>query len=156
MQGSFARGKILVVDDDPDQLEVVCLNLVQAGFSIGTATNGLDALKKAESGPPDLIVLDVVMPQVNGFVVCETLRKNPATASVPILMLTGLHSHISRLTGLEAGATDYLLKPFDPGRLVAKVEELCPPAVSSKKPDEPTAKPVAVTSPEQFLRRWWH
>ena len=67
------RRKILVVEDDPDQLEVISLNLKNAGFAIGTATNGIDALKKANSVSPDLIVLDVMMPELDGFAVCETL-----------------------------------------------------------------------------------
>jgi two-component system, OmpR family, alkaline phosphatase synthesis response regulator PhoP len=116
--------KVLIVEDDPDQLEIIRLSLKAAGFAIGTATNGIDGLKKAHSVSPDLIVLDVMMPEMNGFAVCETLRGNPATASIPIVMLTGLCSHISRLVGVEAGATDYLIKPFDPGQLVSKVEKL--------------------------------
>ena len=127
------RRKILVVDDNPDLLGLVCLSLIKAGFTIGTATNGVDALKKAHSVSPDLVILDVVMPELDGFAVCETLRENPATASVPILMLTGLQSHISRQLGLESGATDYMTKPFDPEQLVSKVEQLlCQPPVTSK------------------------
>jgi DNA-binding response OmpR family regulator len=112
--------------------------LIKAGFTIGTATNGVDALKKARSVSPDLIILDVVIPELDGFAVCETLRGNPATASVPILMLTGLRSHISRQTGFDSGATDFITKPFDPEQLVSKVEELlCQSSVPSKTPDKP-------------------
>ena len=114
---------------------MVCLSLIKAGFTIGTATNGVDALKKAYSVSPDLVILDVVMPELDGFAVCETLRENPATASVPILMLTGLQSHISRQIGLESGATDYMTKPFDPEQLVSKVEQLlCQPPAPPKGP----------------------
>ena len=141
------RREILVVEDDPDQLEAIRLNLKDAGFAIGTATNGIDALKKANSVSPDLIILDVMMPDLDGFAVCETLRENPATASVPILMLTGLCSHISRLVGLEAGATDYVIKPFDPDQLVSKVEKLLhPSSVSSKAPHKSGSRPVALPS----------
>jgi DNA-binding response OmpR family regulator len=118
------RRKVLVVEDDPDQLEVTRLSLKAAGFAIGTASNGIDALKKAQTVAPDLILLDVMMPGLNGFAVCETLRENPATASIPVLMLTGLCSHISQLVAFESGATDYLIKPFVPEELVAKVEKL--------------------------------
>jgi DNA-binding response OmpR family regulator len=118
------RKKILVVEDDPDQLEVIRFTLKNAGFAIGTATNGIDALKKAQTVSPDLIMLDVMMPELDGFAVCETLRGNPATASIPILMLTGLCSHISRLVAYESGATDYVIKPFDLEELVSKVEKL--------------------------------
>jgi len=118
------RRKVLVVEDDPDQLEVTRLSLKAAGFAIGTAANGIDALKKARTVSPDLILLDVMMPGLDGFAVCETLRGNPATASIPILMLTGLCSHISQLVAFESGATDYLIKPFHPEELVSKVEKL--------------------------------
>jgi len=141
------RKKILVVEDDPDQLEVVRFTLKNAGFAIGTATNGIDALKKAQTVSPDLMILDVMMPELDGFAVCETLRGNPATASIPILMLTGLCSHISRLVGYESGATDYVIKPFDSEQLVSKVEKLLyQPSEASKTPGKPGSKPVAASS----------
>jgi DNA-binding response OmpR family regulator len=118
------RRKILVVEDDPDQLEVIRLCLEAAGFAIGTAANGTDALVKTRSISPDLIILDLMLPGLNGFDVCESLRRDPATASVPIIMLTGMHSQFGRFAGLESGANDFLLKPFDPERLVSKVEKL--------------------------------
>jgi DNA-binding response OmpR family regulator len=118
------RRKILVVEDDPDQLEVICLSLKAAGFAIGTAVNGTDALVKTRSISPDLIILDLMLPGLNGFDVCESLRRDPATASVPIIMLTGLCSQFGRFAGLESGASDFLLKPFDPDQLVLKVEKL--------------------------------
>jgi DNA-binding response OmpR family regulator len=152
------RRKILVVEDDPDQLEVISLNLKNAGFAIGTATNGIDALKKANSVSPDLIVLDVMMPELDGFAVCETLRENPGTASVPILMLTGLCSHISRLVGFEAGATDYLIKPFDPDNLVSKVEKLLHhPSAPPDVPDKSGSKLVGShgSHPNRSLPRHW-
>lgn len=118
------RKKILVVEDDLDQLEIIRLSLKSAGHAIATATNGIDTLKKAQSGSHDLIVLDVMMSELDGFAVCELLRENPSTASVPILMLTGLYSHISRFVAFDSGATDYLLKPFDLDSLISKVEKL--------------------------------
>jgi len=139
--------KILVVEDDPDQLEVVLFTLKNAGFAVGTATNGIDALKKARTVSPDLIILDVMMPELDGFAVCETLRGKPATASIPVLMLTGLCSHISRLVAYESGATDYVIKPFDAEQLVSKVEKLlCQPSGASKAPRKPRSKPVAASS----------
>jgi DNA-binding response OmpR family regulator len=127
--------KILVVEDDPDQLEAIRTNLKEAGFDTGTATNGVEALEKAHSVSPDLIVLDVMMPELDGFAVCVTLREDSATASIPILMLTGLCSYISQLAGIESGANDYMVKPFDPEQLVSKVNALlCQPAASSKAP----------------------
>jgi DNA-binding response OmpR family regulator len=119
-----SRRKVLVVDDKPDELEIARLSLEEAGYAIGTASNGVEALKKVQTVSPDLILLDVMMPGMNGLVVCENLRKNPATASIPILMLTGLRSYFNHLAAFESGATDYLTKPFIPEELIAKVEEL--------------------------------
>jgi len=118
------RRKILVVEDDPDQLEVISLSLKAAGFAIGTAANGTDALVKTRSISPDLIILDLMLPGLNGFDVCESLRRDPATASVPIIILTGMRTQFGRFAGLESGANDFLLKPFNPDQLVSKVERL--------------------------------
>jgi len=118
------QGKILVVEDEPDQLEAIRATLKEAGFYVGTATDGVEALEKARSVSPDLIILDVMMPKLDGYGVCATLREDAATASIPILMLTGLCSYISKLTGFESGATDYILKPFDPEQLVSKVKTM--------------------------------
>ena len=131
------RRKILVVEDDPDQLEVIRLSLRAAGFAIGTAANGTDALVKTRSISPDLIILDLMLPGLNGFDVCTTLRKDPATASTPIIMLTGMQSQFGRFAGLESGANDFLLKPFNPEELVSKVEKwLARAYVASGKPNK--------------------
>jgi len=122
------RRRILVVEDDPDQLELIRLSLKTAGFAIGTAANGIDALLKTRSVTPDLIVLDLMLPGLNGFDICETLRLDPATAGVPIIMLTGLSGQMNRIAGMESGASDYLLKPFNPQELVAKVKKLLGPS----------------------------
>jgi DNA-binding response OmpR family regulator len=127
--------KILVVDDDPGQREVIRATLNEAGFDVSTATDGIEGLKKAHAESPDMIVLDVMMPQMDGFAVCATLREDETTAAIPILMLTGLCSYISQLTGIESGATDYLVKPYELEQLVSKVEALlCQPSGSSKAP----------------------
>jgi len=118
------RRKILIVEDDPEQLEVIRLNLQDAGFAVGTAANGTEALIKTRSISPDLIILDLMLPGLNGFDVCESLRRDPTTASVPIIMLTGMRSQFGRFAGLESGADDFLLKPFDSDLLVSKVEKL--------------------------------
>lgn len=118
------RRKILVVEDDPDQLEAIRGNLKSAGFAIGTAANGVDALIKTRSLLPDLIVLDLMLPQLNGLDICKTLRENPATAFIPVIMLTGMHSHLTRLAGFEAGINDFLTKPYHPEELISKVNEL--------------------------------
>ncbi len=118
--------RILVVEDDPDQVELLRFNLKRAGFSVGTAADGIEGLKKARSIAPDLILLDLLLPELNGFAVCEILRRDPATAAIPILVLTALSSSFSRLVGLEAGAHDYLTKPFSPKVLLTRINQLLP------------------------------
>src|SRR5215468_200953 len=116
------RKKILLVEDNTELLELLCMNCEDAGFETDTATNGIQALEKARSAAPDLIVLDLVLPELDGFAVCETLRKDPATAEVPIILLTGLTSEFTRYAGLESGASDYVTKPVSPAELVSKIK----------------------------------
>ena len=96
------RKKILVVEDNTELLKLLRLNLKAAGFAIATATNGIEALKKAHSVSPDLVLLDLVLPELDGFAVCETLRKGPTTASIPIIVLTGLNNDSARRATLQA------------------------------------------------------
>lgn len=113
-----------MVDDDADVVELLKFNLKRAGFAIGTASDGVEALKKACTLSPDLILLDLMMPELDGLAVCEILRRDPVTASIPIVMLTAASSQLSRLAGLDAGATDYVTKPFSPRELVSRIEEV--------------------------------
>ena len=116
--------RILIVDDDPDMVALLRLALTEAGFSVRTATDGQEALRKALRAPPDLVVLDLLLPGMNGFSVCEQLRLNPATTSVPVLMITVLPGEFPRLVGVEAGADAYLNKPFRMEELVSCVGDL--------------------------------
>src|SRR5688500_3123702 len=118
------RKKILVVDDDSDIVELLCFNLKKAGFAVGTAMNGVEALKKARSILPDLILLDLMLPEMDGFAVCEVLRRDSATASIPIVMVTALSTELGRLAGLGAGADEYIAKPFSPRLLIERLERL--------------------------------
>src|SRR6187399_3038372 len=116
--------KILVVDDEPDALELVSFNLKAAGYEVVTADDGNDAVKKARQHAPDLILLDVMLPEVDGLEVCKLLRRDAATAAIPIIMLTAKAAEIDRVLGLELGADDYLTKPFSPRELVLRVKSL--------------------------------
>jgi two-component system phosphate regulon response regulator PhoB len=116
--------RILVVDDEPDAVELVEFNLKNAGFDVVTAADGSDALKKARTFSPDLIVLDLMLPEVDGLEVCKILRRDPATAGVPVIMLTAKAAEIDRVLGLELGADDYITKPFSPRELVLRVKSL--------------------------------
>ena len=115
------RKKVLLVDDDLELLAMLRLSFKGAGFSVTTARDGMDALEKARTLRPDVILLDLVLPGKDGFAVCESLRRNSATASIPIIVVTGLSSELSRLAGMESGATDYVTKPVSPETLVAKM-----------------------------------
>jgi DNA-binding response OmpR family regulator len=123
-QTSFLkRKKILVVEDEADFLGLLRLRFKEEGFAIATATNGIDAVKKARSLSPDLILLDVMLPELDGFAVCEILRNDAATASIPIIMVTGLAGQMSRCAGIDSGATDFVTKPTTPDEIVSKVKE---------------------------------
>jgi len=116
--------KILVVDDEPDALDLVSFNLKQAGFEVVTADNGVEAIKRAREVLPDMILLDLMLPEVDGLEVCKTLRRDVNTASIPIIMLTAKAAEIDRILGLELGADDYVTKPFSPRELVLRVKNL--------------------------------
>ncbi|MGD0614649.1 MAG: response regulator transcription factor [Verrucomicrobiota bacterium] len=121
---SAVRLKVLVVDDEPEAVELVEFNLRQAGYSVVTAGDGADALNKARTTQPSLIVLDLMLPEVDGLEVCKMLRRDPATAAIPIVMLTAKAAEIDRVLGLELGADDYVTKPFSPRELVLRVKKL--------------------------------
>lgn len=118
------KPKILVVDDEPDAVEVIEFNLKQAGFDVITAADGQEALHKARTLLPDLIVLDVMLPELDGFEVCRILRRDTTTAALPIIMLTAKVTEVDRVVGLELGADDYVTKPFSPRELVLRVRKL--------------------------------
>lgn len=118
------RPKILVVDDEPEAVELVEFNLKQAGFDVAVAADGAEALKKARALMPNLIVLDLMLPEVDGLEVCKMLRRDSATAKVPIIMLTAKAAEIDRILGLELGADDYITKPFSPRELVLRIKRI--------------------------------
>ena len=113
--------KILIVEDEPDIVELLAYNLHQAGFETITAFNGEDALRHANTRPPDLILLDVLLPGVDGLEVCRMLKTNPATADIPVIMLTAKGEKTDRIVGLELGADDYVTKPFSPREVVLRI-----------------------------------
>lgn len=116
--------RILVVEDEPDILEVVGYNLAQAGFDVDKATDGETGLKLAAAKLPDLIVLDLMLPGIDGFEVCRLLRQEEATKHIAVLMLTARAEEVDRIVGLELGADDYVVKPFSPRELVLRVKAI--------------------------------
>ena len=122
--GSAAAKKILVVEDDKDILQLVKLYLENEGFRTVTAANGAEAMKLVKAEHPDLIVLDLMLPEIDGLEVCKKLRVAPQTAMLPIIMLTAKSEESDTIVGLELGADDYVGKPFSPKALVARIKAL--------------------------------
>ena len=116
--------KILIADDEPDILEIIGYNLSREGYQVTTAKDGDEALAKAKTVKPELIILDIMMPKKNGVEVCELLRAKPAFKDTLIIFLTALSDESSHVKGLETGADDYISKPISPKVLLSKVNAL--------------------------------
>ena len=116
--------KILIANDRPEVVELVRVTLEGEDYQIAAASNGKEALKKARLEKPDLVLLDVVMPKMDGFEVCRKLRKDPETQEIPIIMLTAKGQEVDQEKGREVGARDYITKPFSPSALLVKIEEI--------------------------------
>lgn len=124
LNSNAMKQKILVVDDEPDALEVLGFKLKEAGYVPLFAEDGARAITMARDDRPALIVLDLMLPEVDGLEVCKILRRDPGTAAIPIIMLTARAAEMDRVLGLELGADDYVTKPFGVHELLARVEAL--------------------------------
>jgi two-component system alkaline phosphatase synthesis response regulator PhoP len=118
------RETILAVDDEEDVLELVRYNLDKNGYKVLTATSGEEALLKTHTKLPDLIILDIMLPGIDGLEVCKKLKHEPKTGKIPIIMLTAKGEESDIITGLEIGADDYITKPFSPKVLIARVRRI--------------------------------
>ena len=134
------KPKILVVDDEPDALEVLGCKLREAGYTPLFAADGLTALAVVRAERPALVVLDLMLPELDGLEVCKLMRRDPATAGIPVLMLTAKAAELDRVLGLELGADDYVTKPYSPRELVLRIRKLL----------QRSAK--AATAPEEQLQ----
>lgn len=114
--------RILVVDDEPDLVVLLEEHLTQEGYTVSTATTGMQAITRARQEMPDLILLDVMMPGVSGFDVCNILQDAPETAAIPVVFLTAVTDTKRKVMGLNLGADDYITKPFDLHELAARVQ----------------------------------
>jgi len=143
---------VLVVEDDSDIAELVARYLEKAGYTTARVSSGRDALDAVRAKAPDLIVLDVMLPHIDGLEVCRLLRANDHTASIPIIMLTARADESERIVGLEMGADDYLAKPFSPNELVARVRALLRRA---QRVDAPSGRPLSlgaiIVDPERHI-----
>ncbi len=139
------RRSVLVVDDDPKLVELVRLYLERDGYRVRTAGDGRQALEAMRNGPPDLLILDLMLPEVDGLQICRQVREQ---SDVPIIMLTAKTTEGDRITGLDLGADDYVTKPFSPGELLARVRAVLRRAGEPDGPPELTFGSLSI----DFLR----
>jgi DNA-binding response OmpR family regulator len=146
------RAKILIVDDEPEAVELIEFNVKTAGFEVLTAADGAEALKKARSALPALIVLDLMLPEVDGLEVCKMLRRDTATAAIPIIMVTARAAEIDRILGLELGADDYITKPFSPRELVLRIKNVLQRGrTAGKEPDTYKFGELVIDNPRHVV-----
>ena len=113
--------RVLIVEDERDIRDLVLFHLEREGFQVSSASSGEEALRQVRHASPDLVLLDLMLPAMGGLEVCRKLRQDPATAALPIVMLTAKGDEVDRVLGLELGADDYIVKPFSPKELLARV-----------------------------------
>jgi phosphate regulon transcriptional regulator PhoB len=115
------KRRVLIVEDEPDIRDLLAFHLEREGFQVVQARTGAEALRQIRAAPPDLVVLDLMLPELDGLEVCRRLRRDPTTATLPIVMLTARGDEVDRVLGLELGADDYIVKPFSPKEVVARI-----------------------------------
>lgn len=138
------RQTILVVDDEPDIVEIIQYNLEKSGFDVIVASDGPVALEKARDETPDLIVLDLMLPGLEGTDVCRILKQDERTRSIPILMLTAKSEEIDRIIGLELGADDYVVKPFSPREIALRIRNILRRRIAPETPGPVRAGPLVI------------
>lgn len=134
--------KILVVDDEADLVELVAYNLKKEGFSVDSAFDGEEALAKVKKNKYDLLMLDLMLPGLQGVELCRILRNDPKTFYLPIIMLTAKGEEIDKILGLEMGADDYITKPFSPRELVARVKAVLRRSAALQKEEVPVGEKI--------------
>lgn len=145
--------RILVVEDDPDIASLLTHYLQRAGFEADIVTSGGDVLPRMRKAPPDLLLLDIMLPGLNGLEVCRAVRGDPQTAAVPIIMVTAKDEESDRIVGLELGADDYITKPFSPNEVVARIRALLRRAQRTAPSDgRLTYGPLAVDVDRHLVR----
>jgi len=145
--------RVLVVDDEPDLLELVRVSLAGTGFSVETAASGSEALEKLRRSTPDLLVLDLMLPDVSGTEICRRIRADARLASLPTVMLTARSEEIDRVVGFELGADDYVTKPFSPRELALRVQATLRRGGGEANTDKPLERGALRLDPESH--RCW-
>ncbi|MBI3753843.1 MAG: response regulator [Deltaproteobacteria bacterium] len=136
--------KILAVDDETDILTLLKYNLEKAGFKVVSAQDGPEAISSAKKEKPNLIILDIMLPSMEGTEVCKILKKDDATSHIPVIMLTAKGEEVDRIVGLELGADDYITKPFSPRELILRVKAVLKRGQREEKRKTITAGPIHI------------
>ncbi len=145
--------RILVVDDEPDLLELVRFNLTAAGFRVDLATSGRAALAALRRSPPDLLLLDLMLPDIPGTELCRRVRSAPELAELPVIMLTAKAEEVDRIVGLELGADDYVTKPFSPRELALRVKAVLRRQATERESNAPLEHQELRLEPDSY--RCW-
>src|SRR5690554_2854914 len=133
------KERILIIEDEPNILELVAYNLEKEGWIISKAMTGEEGWRKVQEEHPDLVLLDLMLPGVDGMEICRNIRQNPVTRDIPIIILTAKAEEADRVLGLESGADDYVTKPFSPRELLARVRAVLRSVDMSFNESETTA-----------------
>jgi two-component system phosphate regulon response regulator PhoB len=136
--------RILIVEDEKDVVDLLMLNLRKAGFKVRSTADGASGLEKTRAERPDLLILDLMLPKIPGLEVCKILKSDPATRSIPILMLTARAEEIDRIIGLEFGADDYVTKPFSPREIILRIKAILRRIESGPDDERLSAGPIAI------------
>jgi len=128
----MSKGKILVVDDEIYIVHILDFSLGMEGYTVATALDGEQALEKARTEKPDLIVLDIMMPKLDGYEVCKAIKSNAATKGTPVILLSAKGRNVDQKMGFDVGADDYITKPFSPRKLVERINQLLGQAISER------------------------
>ena len=147
--------KILVVDDDPGIRDVVCFALQKAGYATAVAADGEQALARFAADKPALVVLDILMPELDGVEVCRRLRADPRGRATPIVFLSSKDDEVDRIVGLEVGGDDYMAKPFSPRELVARVRAILRRASAPAEKTEPPLKQGRLSLDAEQYKAFW-
>src|SRR5713226_4656087 len=132
--------RVLIIEDDRDIVELVRYNLANEGFQVSAARDGSTGLSQVKKSPPDVLLLDLMLPKLPGLEICKEIRRDPSLNRLPILMLTARGDEADRVVGLEIGADDYVTKPFSPRELAARVKAL----LRRAEPPGPSEKPIEI------------
>ena len=128
----MSKGKILVVDDEIYIVHILDFSLGMEGYEVVTALDGEQALEKVKTEKPDLIVLDIMMPKLDGYEVCKTIKSDPGTKQIPVILLSAKGRNVDQKMGFDVGADDYITKPFSPRKLVERINQLLGQTVTER------------------------